>query len=376
MAKASELSKTEKYLNIRDRNLKATIGAGEPKINKESYKINLIRAMTYYHVYEDSKTMRKWVENYIGSDKTKLSKLNAASDFSIETLAILIRLKERDQYLHENELSTINKKLQGIFGKNNSGEADEQIEIEKSAKVTNLVPKTKRSDEFIPARIGELEGEIDIFILSGYKSTFDPLKYLTDHKVSAVDAKTIGKWFSKQTNEYIESLEGKDQQLVEAYSHMTKAKLKALIAFVTNIMNSCNQQKVSVIRKPRVSKPKPSATLVKNLKYCQEYDEEFKLTSVHPTKIIKASDLVIYDTKTRRLSVYRSQTNEGLSVKGSTILGFDINKSEIRTLRKPEEWFNSSKTKAEFNFAFKKLTTKASPPNGRINANCIIVAVY
>ena len=61
------------------------------------------------------------------------------------------------------------------------------------------------------------------------------------------------------------------------------------------------------------------------------------MKSVEPKEIIKASQLWIFNTKNRKLGVYHAQDPQGLSIKGSTVINFDEDKSVTKTLRKPDE---------------------------------------
>jgi hypothetical protein len=65
---------------------------------------------------------------------------------------------------------------------------------------------------------------------------------------------------------------------------------------------------------------------------------ELNLVSVNPTDIIGASELWVYNTKTRKIGKYVAAVSSGvLGIKGSTILGFDEKLSVAKTLRKPQE---------------------------------------
>jgi hypothetical protein len=84
-----------------------------------------------------------------------------------------------------------------------------------------------------------------------------------------------------------------------------------------------------------------------------------------------------YNTKYRRVGVYKGEGGNPLSVKGTTIIGFDVKESQQMTLRKPEEFFKGlSLGKRALNGALKKLTTKPSAPNGRINEECILLGAF
>jgi hypothetical protein len=65
---------------------------------------------------------------------------------------------------------------------------------------------------------------------------------------------------------------------------------------------------------------------------------ELGLKSVNPTSIIGSSELWVYNTKNRKVTVYKAESGN-LAVKGTTIIGFDIKESKTLMLRKPEEFF-------------------------------------
>ena len=95
-----------------------------------------------------------------------------------------------------------------------------------------------------------------------------------------------------------------------------------------------------------------------------------------PFFIIGSSEVWFYNTKYRRVGVYRAE-NGTVSVKGTTIIGFDIKESKAFTLRKPEEFFKGlSMGKRALSNALKTLKTKPTQPNGRINEETIILGAF
>ena len=102
---------------------------------------------------------------------------------------------------------------------------------------------------------------------------------------------------------------------------------------------------------------------------------ELKLKSAKPEDMIGAKEVWIYNTKYRKVQVYKSNT--GLAIKGTTLIGFDVVDSKSMTLRKPEDFFKGlSIGKRALNAAFKTLKTKPATPNGRINEECIILGAF
>ena len=100
---------------------------------------------------------------------------------------------------------------------------------------------------------------------------------------------------------------------------------------------------------------------------------ELNLKSVSPMDIIGSSELWVYNTKYRKLSVYKGD----LTVKGTSIIGYEISGTDSKSLRKPEEFFKATEIgKRSLGTAFKSLTTKTSTPNGRINDDCVLIGVF
>jgi hypothetical protein len=174
-----------------------------------------------------------------------------------------------------------------------------------------------------------------------------------------------------------EALEGNDEQLVEGYSNFTKPQLKRFIALVDSVIGSMEQAKKVVVRKPRARKQKPAGEIVKNLKFMKE-DSELGLKSVVAASIVGSTELWVYNTKYRKLQVYRAIDGGLLTVKGTSILNYDTKTSGSKTLRKPAEQLKPmlDMTKRPINAAYKAIKGVEATPNGRINEECILLKVY
>ena len=136
-------------------------------------------------------------------------------------------------------------------------------------------------------------------------------------------------------------------------------------------------------RKPRKVKPKSAEKLVAKLKYKQS-DEKTALVSINPADIIKAEELWVYNTKTRKIgryitSVYDPQKQKregtGLEVKGTTIIRYSETESISKTLRKPVEQLAEFKKcgKIQRKKFFESIKTTETKLNGRINPDTILL---
>lgn len=348
--------------------------ANEPVVTIDNYNSSLNTALSWYTEHANEKQLRKFALEYFAKlgKKAEVLAINKASDSEIRQLAIICRLKSREQFLTEKHVEFISKTVDALMDKY-------KVVKEKKTEVvkTNVISIQERIEEKARELAGEIEGAIDDFVLSKGKTTFSAKNYLLSNSVSAPIAKKIGDMFVSTYNELADAINEEDEQLVEGYSNFTKRELKAFHKFVGQIVEDCEQmvQTAKATRAPRKRKSAPPSKVVGKLKYLKEF-ADLKLKSCKPEDILTASELWVYNTKYRKVQVYKAEMGT-LGVKGTTIVGFSIKDSLSFTLRKPEEFFKDTALgKRGLNGAIKKLTTKPSTPNGRINAECVLLGAF
>jgi hypothetical protein len=348
-------------------------GSAEPTINPLDYTISLMRAMNYYNSAVDNKTKRKWFMAHVGKNSTAFDQL---SDYHFRSVGTIIRLKQREQPLQERELNFIANEIVRLHEMAKSAKTVSRFEKQV---VENLEEKPKVSvqDRMILSaaeHAGEINGLIDDFVKLG--TDFDVASYLKANEVSAQVAKHIPQHFGKTIAELQEYLEGQDKQLIEGYSNLGKVKARKLVKTLEAIEDACKQQAVTAkaTRKPRAKKEKPPAVVAKSVKYMKE-SSELGIKSVIPEKIIGSSEVWVFNTKYKKLQVYRSVG--ALGIKGTSILNYDVATSGSKTLRKPELVKGyADMTKRNLAQEFKNLKTKEAAVNGRINEDCVILRVF
>lgn len=347
-------------------------GSTEPTINPLDYTISLMRALNYYNAAYENKDKRKWFMSYVGKKSTEFDSL---SDWDFRSVGTMIRLKQREQPLQEKDLKFIDDTIEELRRK---AKGEQKVSAIKGAqKVKEDKPVVSIQDRMAAAasdHVGEINGLIDDFIVNGADINVDA--YLKANEVSAQVARHIPQHFNKFIEEIEEYLEGSDKQLVEGYSNLGKTKAKKLLKALQSIDDACKQQAVTAkaARKPRAKKEKPPAVVAKNVKYMKEHTE-LGIKSVLPEKIIGSSEVWVYNTKYKKLQVYRSLG--ALGIKGTSILNYDVATSGSKTLRKPELVKGyADMTKRNLAQEFKNLKTKEAAVNGRINEDCIILKVF
>ena len=353
----------------------SAVKGNEPMLQAENYNSSLGHLLRWYTENTTEKQRRKYAIEYFAKRKmkTEVLAINKANDFDIRILAILCRLDDREQPLSDHDKSKI-MKYATEFVEKFSKQKEEPVVADKPA--TNVISIQQRINDRARDLAGDIEAAIDDFCLNR-TSDFSAKNFLRANEVSAPIAKKIGEFYVGLSGELHEAIEGKCPQLKEGYSHWSKRELKKFAEFVDTIISDCMQmvQTAKATRAPRKRKPTPPSKVVSKMKYMKEF-AELNLKSCKAEDIVSSSELWVYNTKYRRVQVYKAEYGS-LNVKGTTVIGFSVKESLSYTLRKPEEFFkNTSIGKRALNAAIKKLTTKPSTPNGRVNEECILLGAF
>lgn len=266
-------------------------------------------------------------------------------------------------------------------GKNDLDE-DEVKAAAEAEKATTFQPTIQeRVREASIAMTGEIEDAIEGFAVD--PEAFNPkefkvLNLLKGYQAKAAHARIIKGLYTRNLEELLEVPGTKDDQLKEAYSHISKANLKKITAFYQEVVSACDMlaQEAKVNRAPRKTKAVSKDKLVAKLKYCKT-NEQNKLVSINPTDIIGSKELWVYNIKSRKLGKYVAGEFSDLGIKGTSITGFDEFKSVQKTLRKPEDQLKEFKAAGKI--ALRKFLEDIKAVdiklNGRINEEIILLKV-
>ena len=208
---------------------------------------------------------------------------------------------------------------------------------------------------------------------------FKVLNLLKGKQAKAAHARIIRDFYARDLAELEELASGNaDEQLKEGYSHRSKKQIRTFIEFLREVNEACTMlmQEAKVNRAPRAKKAVPAEKIVAKMKYLKTF-EPLKLVSVNPTDILRAKELWIYNTKSRKLGRYVAAEYQELSVKGTSIIGFDENKSVCKTVRKPEEKLKEFKAagKVQLRKFLDDINATDTKMNGRINEETILLKV-
>jgi len=220
--------------------------------------------------------------------------------------------------------------------------------------------------------------ELEDLWIGGEEPDFDLYNRFRYHGLTGKAAEPVRKILEGWLLDFNDAYHKRCDQAVEGYSHIKRSVMRRRIKHVELMLADCDKLKAASaatrkVRKPRV---KSADKQVVKMRYKKE-DKDFKIVSINPISIIGAMRLYVFNAKTREITEYVSGSTSGFSVRGTTLQAVDLENSRKIRLRKPDDFLPivQSKTIKQIDNAWKKLTTKESKPNGRINDDCILIKV-
>lgn len=251
-------------------------------------------------------------------------------------------------------------------------------------------------DEAIPARLtiqdrlrekvlecaGELEGMFDEFCANGAKMSADykPIALMRSMNIAPQMIGEIRDIWNKRLTEYQEVIEGKDSQLVEAYSHFTKIQLRNVVKFIDQVLADCGAyvQIKKVERKPRKVKPVSPEKRAAKFKHLIDF-AELKLKGLPAASLVDKSEAWLYDTKKRKLiHLVADSHTQSFTVKSNSVIGFSTVDTLQKTVRKPQDIVKAVQAagKPAARKIFKELSTTETAWNARGTENLVVLKAW
>jgi hypothetical protein len=223
--------------------------------------------------------------------------------------------------------------------------------------------------------IGELEGIFDD-VATGDKNSTKLYEFLVANNVVQSQLSKYETLYTKRKVELLAAQNKEDDQLKEGYSHLKAADFKRIVGWIDELLAAVDQYRdvKKATKKARVKKAPSKEKLISKIKYCKE-DKGLKTVSINPADIIGAQELWVYNTKTRKLGKYVAEAYKSLSVKGTSIINYDEQKSVGKTLRKPDEQLKefAKAGKVALRTFLKDIKAVESQLNGRINTDIVLL---
>ena len=354
-------------------------------VPSELVEMKVYTNLRIYNYFYDHKDAFKWAEEWVKKNRGQdLSDFKASEDWRVNTtLGGLCKMHLAGAPFDEKRMAWVNA---GIDAAVKAGKENKRIEASLSTK------PAKTSADVLADKIHDFIAEVEAVIDDYHnpKILLDAENYSVYNELKKINApkplaQKVYDYYKPLYDEIEELVTKKTPDLVEGYKHLkTTKEKKDYLAFIKNIIDDCQKflnaataSKVRKPRQPRAKKKVPIEKLIARVKY-QKESAEYKLTSVDPAAIVGATEVYLFNTKYRHLIQLVASSVDGFSIKGTTVTNMREESSWKKTLRKPEDVLKEigGTTKARASKLFLDLKTKASPANGRLNEETIILKVY
>jgi hypothetical protein len=337
---------------------------GEPEFKAPLTSGQYGDALNWYNTMCNAKDARQYLQEYLTNQgrKAEAKLLNQVSDTWIPTtIGWVARLLNRGYTLPITAKPYLDQRLKETLARVTKEET----------KDTNTVSIQERMRE----RQSEIIADIEEMIDSG--AVFSLYDWLKAREIPASYCPAIVAYYAPWLDELLQALEGGERDLKEAYGYLTKKQLKDRVLFFSKLLEDASSygnvtKKTRAPRKPRTVSVEKK---LKALKY-QKEDNNYKIASINPEKIIGAQELWTFNTKYKTITVLRALDRGGLQVKGTSITNYDEATSVTkRTGRQPEKHLTSVTTGGKMILKKVLVDLKDAPLAYRINENTILLRV-
>lgn len=365
---------------------------GHENMTADQFSKHFRTSMDYYRLESSGKDLKPKVINWMSANGYTKDIIKAFKDTkdnrcSVTVGAIAANLingmpvVRADFNEGRNTADWLKQSIAKILdeGKNDEQEAEEGVvEVKPTVAQPSIQERLReaaiRMTEEIEDAIEQFQQDPEAFDPKAFKM----LNLLRGKQAKAAHARVIKDFYKRNYDELVEAATTKDEQLKEGYSHLSKANLKKITQFYSEVISACDMlaQEAKVNRAPRAKKPTDKSKLVAKMKYLKQ-DDKLKLVSANPIDIVGSQEVWVFNTKTRKLGKYIAKEYSELSVKGTTIVNFDENKSVQKTLRKPEEQLKEFKSagKVALRKFLEDIKAVDIKLNGRINEDTVLLKI-
>jgi hypothetical protein len=350
-------------------------------VKPEEYRKNILETLRHYGYFYEKKSYVSWATEWIKANRpSDLKTFKASDDWRVSaTVASLMKMQLMGAELDLATTDFINDNVDDIlrFGQINIDNKVEEVEEDDKPAAKKKNPSELLKEKTLGV-MGEIEGFIDEHLDGTLDKKFSLYSYLKGIDAATQSARDIVKFYIELQSELTELITDKPDDLVEGYDHMTLSEQKKLLALVSGFVTDGEKYVLSkkATRKPRAKKATPATKQVEKVIY-QKESAEYKITSTSPAYIVGATEVYLFNTKTRVIKYLVTNNNDGFIVKGTSIKNYDEELSFKKKLRKPEETIDSINkvTKLRALKALKALKTADKPTDSRINADTVILKV-
>lgn len=333
----------------------------EPEFDsKELSMVELIRVYNWYNYFKVADDSKRYLEEYCKPKKIKLDWAKHDSP----TYGWLARIIDRGAVLDSGTLDKFNRYISKI---STDKVLKELIKVE--SKPPQVVSIHSRLDNWVP----EIEEAIDNFT-----KPFNAYQFIVNANIPQMYVKMIQDRYQLELDEIKAAYGKKDPELNESYRIYNRTELKALMNRLNSIVEDCDKflNNAKKERRPRKARTRSVESILKHFKY-QTTDDELKISSDDPSKIIGAASLYVINTKNKLLTVFHAKEG-GLNINRTAITNYDektsVTKRVGRNINKIIDSINNGTKRSRVKI-IDQIKTNPMKLAERLNENSIIMKV-
>jgi hypothetical protein len=340
----------------------------------------MTQAFSWYNYFYGKKDARDMIVAYLElhDRRDQVRALRGVPDSAIRlTTAWLCRMSMVGLELTNTEQIRLDNYIEEILSSSEKETVTDTVDVAPAR--PNIQDRLR---EKVSECAGEIDGLFDDFVVNGARMTADykPIAVIRGKNVVPQMVNDLAEIWRARLAHYETVIEGRDAQLVEAYSNFTKIQLRNVIKFCEAVINDCGAyvQIKKVERKPRKVKAIPPEKRAARFKTQAEF-AELKLRGLPAASLVDKTEAWLYDTHKRKLIHVVADSHVGsFTIKGNSIIGFSTVETQQKTVRKPADTLRamSAAGKPAARKIFRELTTTETAFNGRGTDNLIILRVW
>jgi hypothetical protein len=366
MAKAAINKKlTTKPKTVRPKLTRTAVKSIDDKYyGSEPFDISIMgytNALNWYNYMHDQEQAREWVFEYLkrNSAKGDLAAVRRLPKYAIpSTVGWIARILMNGNKLES--MDYFNSRMAELIA---TGHKIKEVITTKSD--TPVISIQERTQAKINQLITDCEEAID------NDAALNIYEWLKGKEATVQAANAIREFYANWVDDFEE-----DEFDTRAVKKIRTQQKLYWESFLADCDRYCGNKKAIKIRKPREKKVKSAVDQVSKMQYQKEFPS-LKIVSVNPAEVVGCQQLWTYNTKYKKLSRYDATGPAGIQIKGTTLTGFDIEKSQTKSVRKPEETIQQllNAGKVALRNVMIDLKTNETKPNGRINTDTILLRV-
>ena len=340
----------------------------------------LSSAFSWYNYFYGKKDAREMLVAYLEHNgrKADVRALKGVPDSAVRlTTAWLCRMSMVGLDLTDTEQVRLEGYIQEILTAR-----EPEVVVVEDVPVAAKPNIQDRLREKVSECAGELDGMFDEFVINGAKMSADykPITVIRGLNVAPQMISDIANLWKHKLAEFETVIEGKDAQLVEGYSNLSKIQMRNVVKFCEAVINDCGAyvQIKKVERKPRKVKSVPPEKRAAKFKVLIDFPE-LKLKGLSAASLVDKAEAWLYDTKKRKLiHLVADSHTQAFTVKSNSIIGFSTVETQQKTVRKPADVVKAVQAagKPAARKIYKDLSTTETPFNGRGTENLVILKAW